>query len=122
MPARSPSESRPAPPRPGSHGVSAWATTRTLERCHSLRDVELNACSWPTIGPIGAAASNQEAVTCAQRFGSLPHESALRCYFTPDGAELPVCPSEEYVSPNLLALLKNVVLVSGYDYCHVAID
>jgi len=59
---------------------------------------------------------------CAQRFSSLPHESALRCYFTPDGAELPVCPSEEYVSPNLLAVLKNVVLVSGYDYCHVAID
>ena len=36
----------------------------------------------------------------------------LRRYFPPFGAELLICPSEKYVSTNLLTGLKNVVLVS----------
>jgi hypothetical protein len=53
---------------------------------------------------------------------SLFNERPLSCYLSPRGREPIVCPSEEYVSSNLLTRLKNIVSVPGHDDRHVAID
>jgi hypothetical protein len=44
---------------------------------------------------------------------SLPNEGALSRYDTPLGPEPFVCSSKEYISPNLLTGLKDVVLLPG---------
>ena len=59
----------------------------------------------------GDARTRYTAAECLGR--SLLNECALIRYLPPIRPELLVSPSEEYIAPNLMTGLQNVVLVSG---------
>ena len=99
-----------------------WTAESTIERAH-VASPRCGPARWTGSAVKGTPKETSCAVmvTMRQKLDGcsgrleylLLHECALSRYFPPLGPELLICPSEEYVSSNLLTSLKNIVLVSG---------